>query len=75
MNDEFLRRYWQRPRPEYAESLYQRISTSRPSQPGPKLSVSWIPPKRLALNVMLMGTLYVLLCAHTSGGPCRLKIG
>ena len=70
MNDQFLRDYWQRPRPEYAESLYQHLSA-----PRPKLSVSWRPSSRLAMNVMLMGTLYVLLCAHTPGGPCRLRLG
>ena len=66
MNDEFLYRYRQRPRPEFVESLYQRIST----EPG--LSISFVPMHQLVQNVTVMGVVFFLMVAYSPDVRGRL---
>ena len=67
MNDEFLYRYRQRPRPEFAESLYKRISTG----PKPTISFALLRPK-LAQNVAVMGLALFLMYTYSPSVRGRL---
>ncbi len=66
MNDEFLYRYRQRPRPEFVESLYRRISAE------PRLSISFVPMHKLVQNVTVMGVVFLLMYAYSPGVRGRL---
>jgi hypothetical protein len=66
MNDEFLYRYRQRPRPEFVESLYGRISAE------PRITISFVPLHKLAQNVALMGVALLLMYAYSPGVRGRL---
>jgi len=59
MNDNFLYRYRQRPRPEFVDSLYTRISAE------PRLSISFVPRHKLVQNVMVMGIAFLLLYTYS----------
>ena len=67
MNDEFLYRYRQRPRPEFVESLYERISAE------PRVSISFVPMRRLAGNAMIMGVVFLLMLACSPDGRAHLR--
>jgi len=61
MNDQFLYQYQQRPRPEFAEELYQRVSRQRR---GPVLSYSrGSPLTGLAQSLHWMGVTMAVLFA------------
>jgi hypothetical protein len=64
MNDDFLYQYRQRPRPEFVESLYRRISAE------PRLSISF--GHKLAHNVTVMGVVFLLMYAYLPGVRGRL---
>jgi hypothetical protein len=66
MNDEFLYRYRQRPRPEFVESLGKRIS----AEPG--VRISFVPMHKLARNVMVMGIALLLLYSYSPDVRGRL---
>ena len=66
MNDDFLYRYRQRPRPEFVESLYRRISSE------PRLSISFVPVHKLAQNMRVMGVALLLMYVYSPGVRGRL---
>ncbi|MBN1582211.1 MAG: hypothetical protein JXA89_16015 [Anaerolineae bacterium] len=66
MNDDFLVRYRQHPRPEFVESLYKRIS------PEPRHSISFAPMNKLVQNMTLMGVTLFLMYTCSSGVRGRL---
>ena len=66
MNDDFMYRYRQRPRPEFAESLYRRISTE------PRISIAFALPQKLVQNMTVMGAVFLLMYAYSPGVRGRL---
>ena len=72
MNDEFLLRYRRTPRPEFADALYQRIS----SQPQPRLAIPVL--NRLTfrnVGAMLALMLFVAACVYAVADRGWRKVG
>lgn len=71
MNDEFLLRYRRTPRPEFADALYERIS----SQPQPRLAIPML--NRLTfrnVGAMLALMLFVAACVYVATGQGWHKV-